>query len=64
MFAHLIDGDDVVVLQFRGRLRLAQEAAPGVWIRSQLGAHHLEGNQPFQLRIFGEVNRPHAALAK
>ncbi len=57
----VVDGDDVLVLELRGGLRFRLEAADQRLVFGALFRQDFEGNGPFQLRVDGKVNRPHAA---
>ena len=60
----LEDGDDVVVVDGGHGLGLAQEALAGAGVGGQAGQHRLEGDEAFQLEVFGLVDDAHAAAAQ
>ncbi len=64
VLAHLINGDDMVVLQSGRGPRLAQEALPGGGAGGQGRMHHLQGHAALQLRIFGVEHDAHAAVTE
>jgi hypothetical protein len=64
VLADLVDGDDVVVLDGGGHLRLALEAAARVLVGGQRGPHGLEGDRPPQLQILRQKDNAHAAGAE
>ncbi len=63
VFADLVDGDDVIVLDLRRRPRLAQEALAGRRLLRLRRQHHLQGNAAVQGGILSEEDHAHAALA-
>ena len=64
VLADLVDGDDVVVLDLGGGAGLAQEAFAGDLALGHLRQHGLEGDGALQLRVLGQEDHPHAALAQ
>ncbi len=64
IFADLVNGDDVVVLQGSGRLRLAEETRPRRGIGGPIQLHDLESDLPFEGRVIREKDHAHAALAE
>lgn len=64
----VVDGDDVRVREDARALRLAHEAAAELLellvLGREAGAERLEGHEPPDQRIPGEVDDPHRTLAK
>ncbi len=56
-----VSGDDVLVLQLRGRLDLAEEAVEHAGAIDKVTADHLEYFHPLQQQVLGQVNHSHAA---
>ena len=63
LFAEVVDGDDVRVVEAGGRLRLAQEAPPKVVVGADPRAHGLDGDVAAQDRVVGAVDVAHRSLA-
>ena len=64
ILTHLMDGDDVVVLQGGSGTRFAEEPLTVALISGQRRLHDLERHWPLELRIFGVEDNPHAAGAQ
>ena len=63
VLADLVDGDDVRMVQRRGGLRLADEAAMPLGVRRRFRRQHLDRNRTPEPRIDGAVNDTHPAAA-
>ena len=61
--ARLVHGDHVRVVDRRGQLGLALEAAPEVRVVGELGDDHLHGDLAIQGELGGAVDATHAALS-
>ena len=61
IFADLVDGNDAIVLDGRGRLGLVQEALAGGSAPRQRRQHHLERYLPLELGALGLEDHAHAA---
>jgi hypothetical protein len=59
-----MNGDDVRMVQRRGRARFPLESLDAIVILRQLGTQRLEGNPTLQLRVFGQINLPHSSFSK
>ena len=59
--APVVDGDDVRVVEVRGRLRLAPEPLDERWLARELGEQRLQRDRPVQRLIVGEVDLGHTA---
>src|SRR5262249_30347005 len=59
--ADVVDGDDVRVAEPGHRLRLAQEAGPGLGRAADLAAQHLDGDGALELGVVRRVDLAHAA---
>ena len=64
IFTDLVDGDDMVVIEFGRRSGFAQEALPGVPLFGDLREHDLERDRALELRILRLKDHPHPALAE
>ena len=64
LFADVIDGADVGVIQGRRSLRLATEAAEALGIARDFVRQKLQGDETVQARVLGLVNHTHAAAAE
>jgi hypothetical protein len=64
ILADLVDMDDVVVLDRRGRLRFAQEARLVRRVVRQFRQHGLQGDLSFETGIFRAEHHPHSAPAQ
>ena len=60
----LVDRDDVRMVDRRGQLRLAQEAATERFVLGESGSEQLERNPPLEPQILGHVDDAHAAPAE
>ncbi len=60
----LVHGDDVRVVEPRGRLRLAFEAGERIGVRRHLVGEKLERRFPVELAVLGEIDLTHSALAE
>ena len=58
--AHLVDRDDVIVLDGRGGPGLAHEAGGRLGRGGQLGSDHLEGHRAEEVGILGQEDQSHA----
>ena len=56
LHAHLVNGDDVRVLQFGGRRRFALKALDELLTGERTGQHHFERHDPSQAPLPGFVN--------
>ena len=61
--ADLVDRRDVRVIERAGRARLPQQAGRGVRMAGGLGRQELERYPALEVRILGEIHRPHPAGA-
>ena len=59
VFANLVDGDDVRMLQAGGGFRLGPK--PGGQLRPAEGQHQLQSDDPVQTDLPGAIDDPHAA---
>jgi hypothetical protein len=64
LLADVVDGADVGVIQSRCGLRLATEAAEGLWIARDFVGQELKSDETVQARVLGLVNHSHAAAAQ
>src|SRR5215213_9727650 len=63
LLTHVVDGDQVAMLEATGDLRLAVEAFAGLWIALEVRHHDLDGHAPRVLLVEGAVDDAHGALA-
>lgn len=63
VFPDFVDGDDVGVVQVRGRVRLALEHPQRLGSGQLAGEDHLQGDFAVQAALPGPVNDAHAARA-
>ena len=61
LLPHLVDGNDVGVVELRGRARLALEPAHTLGVFGEALRQELQGDFPPQGGVLGEVNLSHAA---
>ena len=64
LFANVVNGADVGMIQRRGCLRFAPKTRQGLRIARQIGRKKLQGYEAVQPGIFGLVNHPHSSVAK
>ena len=64
VLAHLVDRDDMVVLDRRRRPSLAQEPCPRRLAGRLRRLHHLQRHAPLELRVDGLQHHAHAAAAE
>ena len=62
--AHVVDDDDVRIVQGRRGARLALEAGQRQRVVGPLGGEHLEGHVAHQAHVARAVDLAHAALAE
>ena len=63
MFAHLIDRDDMRMVDCGGRLALPEKSLPRDGIFGPAGVHQLDGDTAAKLVIATEIDPTHAAMA-
>ena len=63
MVADLVERRDVGMIQRAGGARLAQQASRGFRIMDRSGQQEFERDPPFQVGIFSQIHRAHAAGA-
>ena len=61
--ADLVDRSDVRVIERAGRARLPQQAGSGVGMAGGLRREELERDPALEVRVFGQIHRPHPAGA-
>ena len=64
VFFDRVDGDDVGMIQGCDCLSLALESLPALGVRSHERGEDLQRHLPLQLRVLGDEDLPHAALAE
>jgi len=64
ILAHLINGDDMLMLDGGGQLCLAQETPMELGVGRQRRLHHLERRRPFELGVFRLKNDSHRARSQ
>ena len=64
LLADVVDGDDVGIVEGRGRPRLAFESRQVRAVRGQLRREHLDRDAAVQPRVPRRVNLPHSACAE
>ena len=63
LLTHVVDGDQVAMLQAAGDFCLPVEALARLRIAFEVGHHDLDGNTPCMLLVEGAVDDAHGALA-
>ena len=61
MLTHVVNGDDVRVLELRGQNCLTLETAYKVRVHGQLRREHLDGHCALERRVKAAVDHAHAA---
>ena len=64
LLADVVNGADIGMVQGRGRLRFALEAAEGLRIFGYIFGKELQRDEAVQSRVFGLVNHTHAAATE
>ena len=62
--AAVVDGHDVAVVQAGGRLRLDAKAFEELGVGGQARLEHLDGHEPAEAFVLGEVDVGHPAAAE
>jgi len=64
LFADVLDGANIGMIQRRSGLRLPPETSQGCWIAGQLLGKELDGDEAIKAAVFRFVNDAHSATAK
>ena len=64
VFANLVNGADIRMVQRRSSLRLALEAFEGLMVAGYIVRQELESNETIEACVFGLINHTHAAATE
>src|SRR5262245_3225602 len=64
VFAHLVDGDDVRMVEGRSRPRFLLESRHAIRVSREVGGEYFQSQLAAQPRVFGQIDLTHPARAE